>query len=519
MPKNFGGSGRVHTAKETTQIRSSFAPSLPECLDLNKATSEQLRSHPLIGKSLSTRIVRLRKSKPIQSPADLFHAGIINRTQLRRFESYTFGKMALRPLVQSIKTTLPRLYVADDFELRVTWLKSLAIQPEILSLDVRFPSGHRAQIHTRLEEKSIASGEIVIPGFASGESGEVSVLATLRDTAGGVSRQTATFGVFTHNPVQMFVTPQYMTQSGTAGAPKYNFAETSWYCYANVRWVNGESQSVNLGRRVDVDVSDAALGHIALLTFNLSGDVVIPPFSTVYGNWYTFHKGDFIFNEFSAKGDLTFRYSMRGSGFNPTGSLVWRTMRTVGYNLIRVGDFSQSERNEYKRAAEVIASGILQPRDFTVYGTEGYRIEGPGELDADKQRWRFIDSDDEARDMFAKYSIPNWYMDVFMVEGFYDGFGASDVNAPIDKNGRSSGIVIARDKDTVNLGQTFAHESGHHLGLEHADENDGCPDTDPASPKISDNFIFSSSRKDSAVITDCQENKMRQHGFVRSMTP
>ena len=76
-----------------------------------------------------------------------------------------------------------------------------------------------------------------------------------------------------------------------------------------------------------------------------------------------------------------------------------------------------------------------------------------------------------------------------------------------------------RDSDTINLGQTFAHEAGHYLGLEHADENDGCTDTDPASPNISDNFIFSSSRRDSAVITGCQINTMRQHGFVRSMTP
>jgi hypothetical protein len=71
----------------------------------------------------------------------------------------------------------------------------------------------------------------------------------------------------------------------------------------------------------------------------------------------------------------------------------------------------------------------------------------------------------------------------------------------------------------VNLGQTFAHEAGHYFGLEHADTEDGCSDTDPAAPNIDDNFIFSSSRRDSDVITGCQIDTMRRHGLVRSLTP
>ena len=259
---------------------------------------------------------------------------------------------------------------------------------------------------------------------------------------------------------------------------------------------------------------------MADFSFDLSGDVVIPSFSTVYGNWYTSHGSGGIFDEFSAKGDLTFRYSMSGSGFAPTRSQVWRTMRTIGYNIIRVGDFTGSERNEYTRAAEQIASGIFRSRDMTVYGVELYRIEGTPDMDADKARYRFIDNQGEINALRNRYTVDNWYLDVFFVEGRWDGaFGSSPTNGPVDKEGDSSGLILRRDSDTVNLGQTFAHEAGHYLGLEHADEDDGCADTDPSSPTISDNFIFSSSRRDSAVITSCQINKMRQHGLVRSMTP
>ncbi len=270
---------------------------------------------------------------------------------------------------------------------------------------------------------------------------------------------------------------------------------------------------------MNVQATDAGIGTVGTFSFDLSADVVIPAFSTVYGTLFTWHGGGGIFDEFSAKGDLTFRYSMSGSGFAPTTLRVWRTMRTIGYNIIRVGDFTGAERTEYRRAAEEVASGIFRSRDMTVYGTELYRIEGSRDMEADKTRWRFIDNDGEFNAMANKYSVPNWYIDVFMVEGYFGGFGASYVNAPTDKDGDYSGIVIGRDGDTVNLGQTFAHEAGHHLGLEHADDNDGCSDTDPAAANIADNFIFSSSRRDSATITGCQINKLRQHGFVRSMTP
>jgi len=514
-----GGSGGMASKAQVDLVRASFGPQLPPPLDLNRAKLAQLAEHPLIGKRLASALIKMRGKRRIATPADLYHAGLIDRERLRKIDAFAFGAVNLRPLLTSVEIDGPRLYVAEKFALRFAWLGGAASRPTILSLRVRFPSGRTSEIHTRLSSRNIQSGHLLLPGFISGESGELHVLATLRDQDGGVSRQSATFGVFTRNPVQIYVSPQYLTQSGGAGAPKYNFAENRWYCSADVRWVNGEGRSINLGRRVDVLATDAAIGTVANFSFDLSSDIVIPAFSTIYGNWYTWHGSGGVFDEFAAKGDLTFRYSMSGSGFSPNRSQVWRTMRTIGYNIIRVGDFSGTERSEYQRAAAQIASGIFRSRDMTVYGTELYRIEGTPEMDADRARWRFIDNDAEFDAMASKYSVPNWFIDVFMVEGYWGGFGASYVNAPVDKNGAQSGMVIGRDADTVNLGQTFAHEAGHHLGLEHADEEDGCSDTDPSSPSISDNFIFSASRPDSAVITGCQINTMRRHGLVRSMTP
>ncbi len=520
MTRESGGMGRVHSSKDRAQIRASFGPQITPPVDLNRTPPKLLAAHPLVGRLLATQLARLRKGGRITTPADLFHAGVVDRNRLRMLDACSYGATPLRPLVTRVGIEGKHLYVGEAFPLHFAWLKKTTSKPVILSVQVRFPSGRVSALNVRLSAEHLAAGGITLPGFSSGESGELYVLATLRDDAGQVSRLSAVFGVFTRNPVQMFVTPQFFTQSGRAGAPKYDFGESRWYCHTQVRWVNGESRSVNLGRRVNVHVTDAAIGTVADFSFDLSGDIVIPAMSTIYGSLYTFHGSGGIFDEFNAKGDLTYRYSMSGSGHTPTRSQVWRTMRTIGYNIIRVGDFTAAERNEYRRAAEEVASGIFRSRDMTVYGVELYRIEGTREMDADRDRYRFIASDAEQNAISAKYSVDNWYIDVFFVEGRWDGaFGASYVDAPVDKRGDRSGMVIRRDTDTVNLGQTFAHEAGHHLGLEHADENDGLTDTDPSSPSISENFIFSSSLRESATITGGQINKMRKHGLVRSMTP
>jgi hypothetical protein len=521
MSQQEEGSGRIYSKNDVDMIRASFGPQIMAAVDLNRAVQDQLADHPLIGRSIAAEIIDFRKEKPIATPADIYYAGLIDSQLLRKFETSTFGEVKIQPLMQLIEIDGLCLYIDEPFSLHFSWLSPTGLKPLILSVKVRFPSGRTSTLNVRLSEENIEAGQVTLPGFLSGESGELYVLATLRDEAGGVSQLSSIFGVFTHNPVQMYLTPDYFTQSGTAGAPKYNYNDKCWYCYAQVRWVNGENRSVNLGSRVDVHVTDAGIGTVADFSFNLNNDIIIPAFSTVYGNLYTVHKNGGIYDEFNAKGDLTFRYSMSGSGFTPTTSLVWRTMRVIGYNIISVGDFSASELNECGRAAGQVASGIFRSQDMTVYGVEHYYIGGTPDMDADKIRYRFIDNPDEMKALWNRYTVhSNWYLDVFFVEGLWDGaFGRSPVNGPVDKKGDSSGLVIRRDQDTVNLGQTFAHEAGHYLGLQHADEDDGCADTDPSSPNISDNFIFSGSRRDSAVITGCQINKMRHHGLVRSTTP
>lgn len=520
MPKQGSGGGRVASPRELAARSRYFQLDTPPAVDLNRAPFKELAAHPLIGKSLAAAIARRRKSRRLAGAADLYHAGLISAGQLAALERASFGTRMLAPRITRIRPSPGALYVDEPFSLVVEFARNTPLVPELVSLDVRFPSGRTGRAHFRISAQARRAGRLRLGPFTSGQSGELIVRATLRAANGTTQVSTTTLPVFTRNPVRMFITPTHWTQSGTVGATRFDFTQRRWYCEAAVRWVNSEDRQVNLGRTVRVRMTDVGT-EIGSFSFDLSGDIVIPARSTIYGSLYTYHsEGSAAFNVFHNKGDLTFEYSMSGGGFTPTARQIWRTMRVIGYNIVRVGDFTGAERNEYRRAAAEVASGIFQSRDLTVFGVELYRIEGTRNQDADKERWRFIDSQDEARDMWDKYTVSNWYLDVFFVEGIWDGsYGFSPVNGPVDKRGRKSGLVIRRDGDTLNLGQTFAHEAGHHLGLEHADEDDGCADTDPADPHISDNFIYSSSRSDSYVITTCQINKLQRHGLVRSMTP
>jgi hypothetical protein len=514
------GSGRIATQREVAALHRLLELDLQKPVDLSRDSLAVLQQHPKIGKQLAAKIESYRKRKPIRTPADLFQAKLINSEQLKDLEATAFGEFVLRPFITGISIETDALYVDEPYSVRIAFTPSAPVKPELISIKAHFPSGKIGRADFRVSEEQWKKGEITVGEFSSVESGEFHLIVSLTDESGEVHKQAATFGVFTRNPVRFYVTPSYWTQSGNVGAPKFDFGVRRWFCYASVRWVNSTNRSVNLGRSVTVRMTDAG-NHIGTFSFNLSSDVVIPAQTTIYGNWFTSHpEGSNAYNVYHAKGDLTYEYSMSGSGFNPTRSQIWRTMRVIGYNIIRVGDFSATERNEYQRAASEVASGIFQSRDMTVYGVELYRIEGTPAQDADKTRYRFIDSQAEKDALRNKYTVSNWYLDVFFVEGIYDGaFGSSPVNGTVDKSGNASGLIIRRDSDMINLGQTFAHEGGHYLGLSHADDNDGCSDTDPGDPNISDNFIFSSSRRDSDVITSCQIDKMRRHGLVRSLTP
>ncbi len=117
-----------------------------------------------------------------------------------------------------------------------------------------------------------------------------------------------------------------------------------------------------------------------------------------------------------------------------------------------------------------------------------------------------IDSDSEASDLTADWTVPNDALDLFVVRLINGADGWSPVRGNCDKNAgkqmTGSVVEIYQDNDDY-AGNGFAHEMGHYLGVDHI------PDVG--------NFIGGDGASDSWTgIFDWQGDEMKKHCFIKN---
>jgi len=149
-------------------------------------------------------------------------------------------------------------------------------------------------------------------------------------------------------------------------------------------------------------------------------------------------------------------------------------MLAFGVNIIKVGDFGSQEHVDLYNAVDQMRQ-IYERRDITLRGVGRYILNN-----SLAGGFTVLDSENEFRDMLERWSVPNDWVDVFVVQQFnwggYNGY-AGNIPGPTSKTGREDGI--AGDKtgftdasgaarlDTGVLSQLLGHEIGHYLGLSH----------------------------------------------------
>lgn len=119
-----------------------------------------------------------------------------------------------------------------------------------------------------------------------------------------------------------------------------------------------------------------------------------------------------------------------------------------------------------------------------------------------------ITSNADARALTHKAAGPDGGIDMFVVKQMTGADGWSPVGGPCDKTRKGmTGAVVSLNGDAANRGNTFAHELGHYLGLEHA----SCSD-----PAFNDNFIRGGKCSSGAntVVTSAQAAIMVTHCAV-----
>jgi Metallo-peptidase family M12B Reprolysin-like len=181
----------------------------------------------------------------------------------------------------------------------------------------------------------------------------------------------------------------------------------------------------------------------------------------------------------------------------------------VDLNVVLVGadGFPAAKRQQATRSVAIMKTilGARGPdigtvKDFTI------RTAAAGSLLIPR-------NDSDARALADRFAVQNDALDLFVVQTIpasarADGW--SPVGGRCDKK-KTKGLrspVVSLNGSEANSGNTFAHEVGHFLGLQH------CEKTPGLCTNAAINFIASSSNSNTDV-TLAQSNTMKAHCQVR----
>lgn len=167
--------------------------------------------------------------------------------------------------------------------------------------------------------------------------------------------------------------------------------------------------------------------------------------------------------------------------------------QSLGINIIMVapGDFGSGAYGD-------IEYGIQHMRDVYAKVDIGIReLKWKKITDAKAGSKDIIDSENEAENLTNDWRVDNDYIDMFVVRQINGFAGVSAEDGPCDKKAKNSmtGSVVTLEGSQDYIGNGFAHEVGHYLGLGH----DGSPS----------NFIQSSSDGNDTAIKSSQGNTMK----------
>jgi hypothetical protein len=310
--------------------------------------------------------------------------------------------------------------------------------------------------------------------------GHVQVLVALYRNDGAQASFQKSFWVLPSNPLTLSLSPAGATVTGTWSARgEYVGANDRFVTQVTVTIANGDSSAVTLNRIGEWGFWDGPVGtgtRIESGTLDWGGPVTVPAFGIWTGNVaFSSPNGSGIYNVYHRKEDMAVQIVMTAAdGRRPAGEITCRVMLAFGVNIIKVGDFGSQEHVDLYNAIDQMRQ-IYEQRDITLRGVGRYILNN-----ALAGGFTVLDSENAFRDMLERWSVPNDWVDVFVVQQFnwggYNGY-AGNIPGPTSKTGREDGIAgqktgftdasgTARLNTNV-LSQLLGHEIGHYLGLPH----------------------------------------------------
>jgi hypothetical protein len=289
--------------------------------------------------------------------------------------------------------------------------------------------------------------------------------------------------VLPSNPLSLSLGPNGARVTGTWSARgDYIEGADRFETDIAVTIANGGSSDVSMNRHVDWKFWDGGVGGTLVEqgSFTWGGNNVAPGYGTLNGTvGFSSPAGSGIYDRYRRKEDMTIELIMRADdGRVVSDAITCRVMEAFGVNIIKVGSFTAEEHNDLYTAVDSMRQ-IYEARDITLRGVQRYIIS-----DSQAGSSTVLNSETEYRDLLNDWSVPNAYVDVFVVQAFawstFNGY-AGDIPGPTSKGGNKDGVAVDKSGYTDGAGKKrlntgvlaplIGHEVGHYLGLVHVPTN------------------------------------------------
>jgi hypothetical protein len=319
--------------------------------------------------------------------------------------------------------------------------------------------------------------------------------------------------VLPSNPLVLSLGPAGARVTGSWSARgDYLPASDTFRTECEITLANGDAGAVSMNRHVSWEFWDGGVGTGTVVEsggFDWSGAITVPAHGVWRGSvWFSSPRGSSIFGRYERKEDMAVQLRMTATdGRVLQGQITARVLLSYGVNIIKVGGFGSQEHLDLYAAVEQMRQ-LFERRDVTLRGVDRRIIPT-----ADAGSYTTLNSEDEFRDLLEDWSVPNNFIDVYVVQSFsWSGFNgyAGDIPGPSSKGGREDGVAADKSGFTdasgtmrlpvTTLAQLIGHEVGHYLGLEHLEDTS--------------NLMRSNTGDRGPDLNYDQYRRMFPHGFV-----
>jgi hypothetical protein len=452
-------------------------------VDLARIDSATLARAFAISRPVAERILAAHKTAPLTRETIAAVKGVPSEISAR-IRNRILGAADQGLHILDVVAGDDRILSKKPFTLRVSFISGGQSAVAIVAVTVSW-AGEPFVVEKELTTTEAGAGAVSVEFDASQTLpvGAAEFQVALYRADGAQASFRKTYYVLPSNPLSLSLSPDGATVTGSwsvRGA--YQPATDSFITQFTITIANGDASPVNMRLPVNWSFWDGPVGSGTQIEggiFNWPGAISVPAFGVWQGGvTVTSPNGSGIYNVYHRKEDMAISIQMTATdGRNISGQITCRVMLAYGVNIIKVGDFGAQEHADLYAAVDQ-ARQIYELRDITFRGVDRFIINNTL-----AGGFTILDSESEFRDLLSDWSVPNDFVDVYVVQQFqwssYNGY-AGDIPGPASKGGDKDGVAVDKTGyvdgsgtnrlDSPTLAQLIGHEVGHYLGLSHVSD-------------------------------------------------